>query len=163
MKWEKWIKYQLRVYLCRQVDLERLNEELKTLDYVYPSIVNYRHSESKRGYSNKFSVVESIVIRRRKTGLYFQRRKEWIMRQVEVIERSLNGLTDFHRSLIEMTYLTIAYSEEEIGKILNIPVWSVKKHRYAALRHLYDNAISEYKELQDKAEIRYKTNAYVAI
>lgn len=139
MKWENWVKAQLRVYLCRQIDLDRIEKELRHLD----NALNIPSQETPHRIG---SVVEFSSIRDDKVKRLFKRQKELLTQQIKVIEKSLNTLTPFHRSLIDMTYLSLNYTDKKISEVLNLPEWAVKTHRRAALGHLRDSLINGYQK-----------------
>jgi hypothetical protein len=142
MKWENWTKAQLRTYLCRQIDLARIDEELARLEDVEPRIANYNPSPSKKAPYRKHSVLEFSAGRREKGRDFFENRRNWILEQVKIVESGLNSLTEFHRLLIEMSYLSLDYpTDKNIAEKLNIPKWQVAVHKRAALSHLFDTLL----------------------
>lgn len=153
MKWENWTKAQLRTYLCRQIDLARIDTELAQLEEVEPAITNYNPSPSMRTPYRKHSVVEFSAVKREKGRDIFERRRNWLLEQVKIVERGLNSLTDFHRTLIEMSYLSLDYpTDKNIAEKLNIPKWQVAAHKRAALGHLFDSFTDGYKSMRERMQ-----------
>ena len=156
MKWESWVKVQLRIYLFRQIDLERIEQDLQRLEEVSPRITQYDDSPSQRTPHRNGSVVEFLAIKRDKSRRHLEKQQERLQKQVKVIDGALKSLTPFHRSIIEMAYFSLSYPEQKISEVLNIPVWSVEKHKAAALGHLYDSIslgyLNELNEVQERLQ-----------
>lgn len=137
---EKWVKAQLRAYLCSEVDLQRIESEIEKLaGDISPGNTNYSYSPSKKTPRSSSSVVEFSTVKREKARKYFERKKEWILERAGTVETALNSLTELERSLIEKTYLSLDYpTDRKISKEMNLPIWKIDIYRRAALRSLYD-------------------------
>lgn len=147
MKWENWTKAQLRIYLCRNIEIERIKKELERVDEVNTPITNYTPSESQRTPHRQGSVVEFSVLQRIKVKEHLERQKEWHLKRVEVVQKALDSLTPFHRTLIEKAYFSMDYATDRIiGESVNLPKWAVQAHKRAALSHLYDAIMDGYQE-----------------
>lgn len=147
MKWDSWTKAQLRLYLCRELEIKRIEEEMKRVDEVNTPIANYNPSESQRTPHRQGSAVEFAVLQRVKVKEHLERQRQWHLKRVEVVQKALESLTPFHRTLIEKAYFSMDYAtDRSIGEAVNLPKWSVQAHKRAALSHLFDFIMDGYQD-----------------
>lgn len=153
MSWERWTKAQLRKYLCRKVDLEKIEQEIYNLkNEVFLSSSTFDPTRVSRIPFRNGSVVEFSVIRREKIRKKLENEKDWLIKRNSVIEKALDRLTPLHRKIIDRSFFTLSCrNNKDLAEIMNLPYWSIQTHKRAALGHLFDDINQGYKELWEIA------------
>lgn len=147
MKWEKWVKRELRLYACRVVDIEYFEHQLERIDYDIQYPTSVIDGLPKAPGVSRTSTTERQVLNRERTRLFWLRRIEQVQSRVNVVEKALGGLSEVQRKIIEKCYFSLSLSDSDIAKGLGITLYEFKKQKELAISQLFDSIIGGYRQL----------------
>lgn len=136
MRWEKWVTKQLRAYLFREIDKEKILFELKALDDdVVPTTSKLTLTPGRTDRMG--SIIEYVVIKRNKVRKSLQGKLLVLEKQTKSVEKALASLPEDYCTLITRIFFTLD-KEEDIREDLRLTKGQFSSDRKAALSCLFD-------------------------
>lgn len=149
MSWEKWVKKQLRMYLCSQLEIERLEADLCFAEKdISPSISQITGMPKAKG-SKKGSIVEYEVLRKERSVAILGARLERVKKDTKCVESALNQLEDKQRSLINRLFFSLEF-EKNILLDLDLSKHELRAMRREALGDLYWKLVENYRSFYNR-------------
>lgn len=130
MGWMRWTKKQLRLYMCRDLYRQDIQNELSSMDEnIAPRVSRLDGMPKARG-GVAFSSVEHEAEHREEARERLLRHLKELNEQIEGMENALKPLSDIERSALEWAYMRTFYeTDKEIANCFKMPLrefWSLK-------------------------------------
>lgn len=139
MRWYTWLKRELLFYACREVDrLELLRQKNEIINERAAPRVSKIDGLPQQKHYLPTSYIEYLVENKERALERIENKLTGMNQRVNRIERALNRLPGLHREVINLSYLSVEFTEDySIAKHLDLSMKEFKYLKEDALDKLY--------------------------